>query len=70
MKISGKKAIISDSEIIIYNHRFLIDNKIDVILFKKKETIKSIYKTKKRNLICEWKEGDIFKLKIEKKNLQ
>ena len=46
------------------------DNKIDDSLFKKRETIKSIYKTKDRNLICACEEGDIFKLKIEKKNVQ
>ena len=72
MKISGEKiAIINDSKITIYNHLFLIDFVIDVSLFKnKKEKIKSIYETKDRNLICGCEEGDIFKLKIEKKNIQ
>ena len=72
MKISGEKiAIINDSKITIYNHLFLIDFVIDVSLFKnKKEKIKSIYETKDRNLICACEEGDIFKPKIEKKNVQ
>ena len=71
MKISGEKiAIENDSKITIYNHRFLNDNKIDVSLFKKKQTIKSLCETKDRNIICACEEGDIFKHKIEKKNVQ
>ena len=67
MKISGEKiAVVNDSKMTIYNHPFLIYNEIDVNLFKnKKEIIKSIYETKDRNLICSYKEEDIFKLKIE-----
>ena len=69
MKISGEKiAIVNDSKITVYNHLFLVDKEIDVSLFKnKKETIKSIYETKDRNLICAGKEGELFKLKIGEK---
>ena len=68
-KISGEKiVIINDSKITIYNHRFFIDNEINLSELKnKKEKIESMYETKDRNLIFACREGDIFKIKIEKR---
>ena len=68
MNISGERiAVVNDSKITIYNHRFLIDNEIDLSQIKnKKEIIKSIYETNDRYLICACEENDIFKIKIER----
>ena len=60
--------VVNDSKITIYNHRFLVDNEIDLNEIKnKKEKIKSLYETKDRILICACEDGDIFKIKLEEK---
>ena len=64
-------ALINDSNISIYNYRYLLDYEIELNRIKKSEVvIKSLYQMKNGNLICASEEGDIFIFKINKKGFE
>ena len=68
---NNRIALINDSNISIYNYRYLLDYEIDLNKIKKSEVvIKSLYQMKNGNLICASEEGDIFVFKINKKGYE
>ena len=64
-------AAINNSNISIYDDRYLIKYEIKLDEIKKKEVeIKSLYQSKNGNLICGTDEGDIFIFKINKNSYE
>ena len=64
-------AAINNSNISIYDDRYLIKYEIKLDEIKKKEVeIKSLYQSKNGNLICGTDEGDIFIFKINKSSYE
>ena len=66
-----KIAIINGSKISIYNDRIYLDYEINLADIKNHDVkISSIYQIKNGNIICSTKEGDIFIIKLNKKEYE